>query len=230
MNLTISGTVVVVGASRGFGLALVSEIARQKLSVVGISRSRPSFPNADGWWRRGDALSASQLAGVLSTITPRPRHLVYCAGIPTPAGSAWTAEDGDLQSSFDVHVRGFMNCVRTFREPLIQNQGSVLLVGSRAARAHIDLLSSYAVGKAAAERMALSLAAEAPSGVRVNVIGIAAETELSRTHRVQKERLRGKKSIHRSLPDPSENVAAALFLLSDEAQHITGQTLEAYEI
>jgi NAD(P)-dependent dehydrogenase (short-subunit alcohol dehydrogenase family) len=223
------GAVLIVGASRGFGAALAERLGACGVRVLAMSRSRPRLVTPGVTWFAGDVSNENPLALAPPGALDDVRHLVYAAGDPGAVGPAWQVSAAETARVVDVTFTGFVKVVGATADLLRRGpDSSVLLVGSKAARSTLEYLAVYSAAKAAAERYALCLAGEfSAASVRVNVLGIAAETALAAEHRRQKERLRGRVSSHPPLPDVENNLAPAEFLLSPAARHVSGQVIEA---
>ena len=222
------GTVLIVGASRGFGAALGRELAADGCPVLALSRSRPE-PAPGVTWVEGDVLDDDPLARVSAEALADVRHVVYSAGDPGAVCPDWQVPLVDAARVMEVTYTGFVKTVN-LTIPFLRRgpDASALLIGSQAARSTLEYLAVYSAAKAAAERYALCLASELfQASVRVNVLGIAAESALAVAHRRRKEQLRGRDSPYGALPDVRDNLAPAQFLLSRAARHVSGQVIEA---
>ncbi|GAA0877926.1 SDR family oxidoreductase [Algoriphagus jejuensis] len=106
------------------------------------------------------------------------------------------------------------------------NGGSILLTSSVTAHQSHENLAAYAMSKAAIEMLAKNLVIElAPFGVRINTIAPGA-TVTERTTADPNYVNTWSKLTPLGHPANTVDIAeAALFLLSDAARHITGQTL-----
>ncbi|MGH3319267.1 MAG: SDR family NAD(P)-dependent oxidoreductase [Streptosporangiaceae bacterium] len=223
--------VVVMGASSGFGAALAEDLAAGGHRVVaGARRARTGssllrYVPADVTDPDAVARFAATAVGELDCVT----GLVYCAADPAAVAKAWQVDTAEFAHVLDVTLLGFVRLVGHL-VPAFERagQGSIVAVGSRAARVPVDLLAAYGAAKAALEQYTRCLAAElSGTGVRANVIGIAAETPLAEAHRAAKQSLRGRSSPHSRLPPVADSLPLARWLLSPEARHITGQVIEA---
>lgn len=222
---------VVLGASSGFGAALASDLAEAGYPVVAGAR-RPHNGQRNLCYRQVDVTDEAGLRGFFCEaheLLGVPAGLVYCPSDASGVARAWEVSLADVQRVLDVSFLGFVRCTQSVVPAMIDTGGgSVLAVGSRAAREPVDLLAAYCSAKAALEQYVRCLARElADTGVRVNAIGIAAETGLAWGHRSAKEHLRGRPTGHPPLPDVADSLPLARFLLSTQAGHITGQVIEA---
>ncbi|WP_296705825.1 SDR family oxidoreductase [Algoriphagus sp.] len=106
------------------------------------------------------------------------------------------------------------------------NGGSILLTSSVTAHQSHENLAAYAMSKAAIEMLAKNLVLElAPFGIRINCVAPGA-TMTSRTALDPKyERTWSNLTPLGKPASPEDIAAAAAFLVSDAAKHVTGQTL-----
>lgn len=104
--------------------------------------------------------------------------------------------------------------------------GSILLTSSVTAHQSHENLAAYAMSKAAVEMLAKNLVIElAPFGIRINTIAPGA-TLTERTTSDPNYVATWSKLTPLGRPAETSDIAdAAVFLLSDAARHITGQTL-----
>lgn len=223
--------IVVVGASRGFGAALARDLADTGYPVVAGARSGQG-PSGNLHYQQVDVTddySIRRFFGQARELVGVPGGLVFCPSNSSAVHRAWEIPASEAQRVIDATLVGFTRCARRVVPDMVDaGRGSVLAVGSRAAREPVDLLAAYCSAKAGLEHYIRCLARElAPTGVRANAIGITAETNLAQAHRAAKERLRGRTSSHSLLPDVADSLPLARFLLSDEARHLTGQIIEA---
>lgn len=223
--------VVVVGASSGFGSALAADLVAHGHTVVaGGRRPRPSSPGLR--YVPVDVTDAAAVSDFVADAVNSLEHvqgLVYCAADPGAVARAWRVDADDFARVLDVSLLGFVRLVG-YLIPAIRHAGggSIIAIGSQAARVPLDLLSAYGAAKAALEHYTRCLATElSGTGISANVIGIAAETPIALAHRTAKEQLRGRPSTHRRLPSVSDSLPLARWLLSPEARHVSGQVVEA---
>lgn len=221
--------ILVIGATRGFGQALALRLAADGHCVLAAGRSPAALAGASVL--EVDVTDADSIARLFGEAMARGPvdAMVYCPSSTGAVGPAWDCADEEVRDVLDVGITGFTRCVRHAIPPMLAaGHGRILVVGSAGASNPVALLAAYCAAKAALEQYARCIAAElSGSGVTCNIVQISAETALAQTHRREKERVRGAPSQHPPLPDVTDNLDPALFLLSPQARHVNGQTLLA---
>jgi 3-oxoacyl-[acyl-carrier protein] reductase len=243
MNLTLTGKhALVTGGSRGIGRAIVLALARSGADVLTCHQN----PSAQ----------AHQLAAELKK-TDGDHHLLL-ADVNDPADVDHLVEEARTrygQLDIVVHNAGvishvplpeleladwrrvldtsltaaFMVVQKTL--PLLGEQSSVILIGSRAAARGIPQRSHYTAAKAGLEGFARSAAKELGGrGVRINVIapGVIDSDDskaIPADRRAQLIARYGEKTALGRLGETDEIADTALFLASDLSSYVTGQTI-----
>jgi NAD(P)-dependent dehydrogenase (short-subunit alcohol dehydrogenase family) len=131
----------------------------------------------------------------------------------------------ELRQQTDVTFWGTVNGVKAVVDAMIrQRSGSIVCMGSDSAKMGPAMETMYASSKAAMMTFASSLSKEiGPYGVRINVVN-AALVRRPGAGAGMEEAFRGNYPLGR-LAEASEVADAILFLASDRASFITGQTL-----
>src|SRR6202047_3446283 len=240
MAILAGKTALVTGASRGIGRASALALAAAGAQVL-VHYGRGA-KEADGVVAeirkaggRADAI-ATDLAtmdgpGKLakqarSIIGDRLDILVANAGI----SKASTIEEitvQDFDALFAVNVRAPYFLVQQLL-PIMGNGSSVVLLSSLAARASVGALSAYAATKGAIDTLVKHFAAAlGERGIRVNAVapGVV-PTDMSSFAKTDagREFTLGIQALKR-MAQPDDIGAAIVFLSSDEARWITGDTL-----
>ncbi len=128
-------------------------------------------------------------------------------------------------------VRASYLCAHAAYPHLEADRGSLILLTSAAGVEGSPYLPAYGVAKAAQRGLAKSLAREwGPAGVRVNCIGPVAMTPametVAETSPVFTDGLLVGRTPLRRIGDPEPDIGpVAVFLASDLARYMTGQTL-----
>lgn len=226
--------IVVIGGSSGIGNGIAQGFRARGGDVI-VTGTRP-----DG----GDYLEAedSDLRGLtyhqlnvadrgsadgLATQIGAADALIQSQGIVRYKREEFERDGWD--AVVDVNLNSVMDVARAFHPGLCERAGSMVVVSSVAAFKSTMGTPAYAASKAGAASLVKSLGeAWARDGVRVN--GIApglVPTKLTAVTTDHPERLEASlRAIPlRRMGTPEDMAGAALFLASDLASYMTGQTL-----
>ena len=235
-------TVLVTGGGRGIGAAIADRLAMEGHSVV--VNYRQSASEADRVVRTiadrgqkaiavgGDVSNQQDVEAIFSSARSAfgdVLGVVHCAGLASRLQSfdelEWTAFDRQLS----VHVRGAFHCAKAALPAMLAAQrGAFVFIGSVAADGVPPVQQAdYVVAKSAMAALARSLAAEyGPKGIRANIIAPGmTSTDMIANMPDKAKLLTRMQTPLRQLGEPSDIAAAASFLLSPGARHITGETL-----
>jgi NAD(P)-dependent dehydrogenase (short-subunit alcohol dehydrogenase family) len=129
-----------------------------------------------------------------------------------------------------VSMTGAFHCAQAALAPLRERSGSMILMTSPAGMEGSLMLPVYGVVKAALRGFAKSLAREwGPDGVRVNLVSPLAQTPAMvnaiKEDPALADRLARRVPLGRIGDTETDIAPAVVFLASDAARYITGQTL-----
>ena len=233
---------VVTGASGQIGTAVAKALAGQGalLALADLSDAPPSYANAAMLYHRTDVTSAASVQGLFDATMQRFGRLdilVNVAGIVS-FGSADSLTEAEWDRVLDINLKGTFLCcqvairlMRPRRYGRIVNLGSVVGKNGGNARPWIDRDEqtkaanvAYGVSKAGVHAMTVFLAREvANEGITVNALAPGPIASSMTT--AFPESLRALIPVGRM--GQGEDIAhACLFLVSDEASFITGETLD----
>ena len=236
---------VVTGAARGIGYAIARAAARAGATVALIdleqtrldeaaAKLRGEVDGAEVLTEICDVTSYEQVsaaAKALETRWGRTDTLVNNAGIAYHA-PAETMSVAEWDRMLSVNLSGVFYCSQVFGVPMIEaGSGTIVNIASMSGlivnRPQPQV--AYNVAKAGVIMLTKSLAAEwAPHGVRVNAVAPGyTRTDLIE-HLVDTDMCRdywiGGTPLKR-MGSPDEIANAVLFLASDVASYVTGETL-----
>jgi 3-oxoacyl-[acyl-carrier protein] reductase len=233
-------TALVTGGSRGIGRATALALGQAGAQVIVHYGSAEKEAAAVVAEIRNASGKAEKVAADLRTadgphllaervraiIGHRLDILVANAGISKAASIAETKVE-DFDALFAVNVRAPYFLVQQLL-PVMCKGSSVILLSALAARAAVPNLSAYSATKGAIDTLVKHFASTlGERGIRVNAVapGVV-PTEMSNFTKTEAGRdyTLGMQALKR-LATPEEIAAAIVFLASDQARWITGDTL-----
>jgi len=241
--MEFSGKVAIVtGASSGIGKATALALARQGASVAAVARDEPalrslieSMPAGTGTIVVRDVTAPGAADAIVSTALDRFGRidvLVNAAGI-IASGSVEQTDDALWARVMELNVNAPFRLMRAAIPHLKAHRGSIVNVSSVNGRRVFPGLAAYNVSKGALDHLTRCAAIElAPAGVRVNAVnpGVTV-TNLHRRGGMGEEQYQAFLARSRDThpigrPGQPEEVAELiLFLASDRAAMITGETI-----
>ncbi|MFC3879377.1 SDR family NAD(P)-dependent oxidoreductase [Algoriphagus namhaensis] len=231
---------IITGAGQGIGLAIAEKLASLGINLVIndieaglVEKAAKSIANKFGTQVQavpGDSSDPSVIDKLVKSATSRFGSLdivVANAGI-TLFGGFLDYSREDFREVTRVNQEGsFFLCQAAAN--IMKNQtggGAILFTSSVTAHASHENLAAYAMSKAALEMLSKNLVLElSPFGIRVNTVAPGA-TLTTRTSLDPDYEGTWSNITPLGRPASIEDIAnAAAFLVSEEARHITGQTL-----
>ncbi|MCK0172546.1 SDR family NAD(P)-dependent oxidoreductase [Mycolicibacterium sp. F2034L] len=233
---------MVVGGSRGIGLAVAALLAAQGAQVMvngrdadAVSAAVRTIPGAQGYpGSPADPAVADGLVDACVRAFGAIDILVNCAGTAEPPGSSiLTVTSGQFRELLDAHLGTvFETCRAAAPRMVAQGGGAIVNTGSFAFLGDYGG-TGYPAGKGAVNALTLAIAAElAEHRVRANVVCPGAKTRLStgpeyEAHIAELNRrgLLDDVSMQGALDAAPPEYAAPTYayLVSDLAAAVTGQ-------
>ncbi|HVK66322.1 MAG TPA: 2,3-dihydro-2,3-dihydroxybenzoate dehydrogenase [Polyangium sp.] len=238
-------TALVTGAAQGIGEAVVRALAARGAKVAAVDSNAKrlgeviadmqasgqhvaAFP-ADVTGSEAVDAAVDRIERELGSID----FLVNVAGV-LHVGPIETLRDEDWDRTFAVNVRGvFYLCRAVARRMVPRGSGAIVTVGSNAARTPRMHMSAYAASKAAVAMFTQCLGLElAKHGIRCNVVS-PGSTDTPMQRSLWKDGSGAQAVIDgtpsafkvgiplQRIAEPGDVADAVLFLLSDQARHIT---------
>jgi NAD(P)-dependent dehydrogenase (short-subunit alcohol dehydrogenase family) len=169
--------VVITGATRGLGRAMVDEFVRLGHTVLGCGRDRKTidqlhrrFGSPNDFYRV-DTSSDDEVkswASLILSAHGTPDLLLNNAGIINKNAPLWEVSEKEFSEVIDVNVKGFANVIRHFAPAMVKrNHGVIVNFSSGWGRSTDAEVAPYCASKWAIEGLTLALSQEVPSGVAV---------------------------------------------------------------
>ena len=231
-------TVLITGASRGIGKAIL-ESFNDDYFIVGTGTSESSvqsiLENINSMNIEGDSFkldlndrdSIKDLTSLLDSKEIHPDVLINNAGI-TRDNIMLRMQEDEWDNVINVHLNGQYLLIKSFIKKMVKNRwGRIINISSTSAVLGNKGQANYAAAKAGIEAMSRSLARELGSrNINVNCVAPGfIETDMT------KEISEGNTDFLTSqiplgrLGKPNEIAEVVNFLVSDQANYITGQTI-----
>jgi 3-oxoacyl-[acyl-carrier protein] reductase len=218
----MSKTILIAGASSQIAQTCIAQLMQNNCNIIAISRNELHIPGIES-----HTVNDYQLES-LPTLSEEIHGIVYFPGTIQlkPFGRI---DINDFKKEMDIHAWGAVQVLQKY-VPLIpkNSSGSVVLLGSVAAKIGMPFHASVAMAKGAIHGLAIALAAEWAPRIRVNVVAPSL-TETPMAERLinspEKREFIEKKNPMGKIGTSADIASAISFLLSDESQWMTGQVI-----
>lgn len=242
MDFQIAGKLALItGASKGIGFAVAEGLAAEGVNVILSSRDEKSLAKAVQKLRSkganahsivADVSQAESIEALFATCKTKfadPDILLINGGGP-PAGKAETLDDAAWARAYDLTL---MSAVRLARAAIpgmrAKNWGRIITITSLSIKSPVANLTLSNAFRAAVTGFCKTLSTElAASGITVNSVGPG----YTATERLQElfPKPGDDAKLIASIPakrfgSPEEIASAAVYLASQQAAYMTGQTL-----
>ena len=236
---------VVTGGATGLGRSIAFEFGRLGCNVAFCFLNMPGRDVTEQAVLTETALSAMGVSVHAARCDVRDRYaverfisdargrlgavhyLVNNAGIAMD-GALWRLSEDAWNEVLQTNVTGAFNCIRAVASPFReQHFGKIVNISAHQADRPGFGVSNYATSKAALIGLTKAAAVElGPANVNVNAVapGFVRTERMNMLPKEVLERAQ-KTSVLGRLADPEDVAHVVSFLCSDEARHITGQTV-----
>lgn len=240
MDISLNGKVALVtGASRGIGRSIAVMLAEAGATVIGTATSEngadaitavlsPLQPDS-----KGMVLNVTDADGVTAAIKSltaevgAPTIVVNNAGITKDTLMMRMSED-DWAATMDANLSGTFRVTKACMRGMMKaKQGRIINIGSVVGSTGNPGQTNYCASKAGLFGFSKSLAQEVASrGITVNCVtpGFIASDMTDALDEEQRAGLEARVPLGR-VGNPTDIAAAVLFLASDMASYITGETI-----
>ncbi|MRI01135.1 SDR family oxidoreductase [Kriegella sp. EG-1] len=232
---------IITGAGEGIGFAIVELLLKAGANVVLNDLDKEKAESASTKLNSiydGNCIAFSGDSGNLSVINNMVDFTLENFGridfiVPNAAitifGSFLETSSEDFQKSLQLNLHGAYFLVQRAAQEMIKQGtgGKVVLISSQVGIRAYKNLTPYAMTKAALRMMAINLAYELGEHlINLNVVAPGATlTERTSNEQPDYSGMWGKLNPNGRVGKPEDIAKTCLFLLSEEADHINGQTI-----
>lgn len=228
-------TVLITGASRGIGRAILERFNQSNFRLIGTATSEKGL---DAIRSCGDNVIAKQLdlsdkssiedlLGSLRQEDMFPDTLINNAGV-TADNLMLRMKDSEWDSVIETNLTGVFSLTQGLLKPMVKNRfGRIVTISSVVGFTGNAGQANYAAAKAGLVGFNKSLAQEiATRGITANIVAPGfIETDMtSQLNETQKESLAKNIPMQR-MGTASDIAEGVFFLCSEQASYITGHTL-----
>ena len=166
--------IVITGATRGLGRALVEQFVPLGHRIFGCGRSahhvqdlKKEFPSADFTAVDvTDAAGVEQWARHVIATAGDPDLLINNAAVMNPVKPLWEISQADFDRVIDINIKGVANVLRAFVPAMVKRKTGVIVnLSSGWGRSTSPEVAPYCATKYAIEGLTKSLAQELPNGL-----------------------------------------------------------------
>ena len=236
---------IVTGAAGGIGAAVASRLAAEGAHVALVdrdeergARSAQAIVDAGGRaeFHVADVSSTQEVDAVVAGVAERHERLdvlVNNAGM-TRDNLLFRMTDDEWDAVLDVNLKSAFLCTRAAQRVMVPaRSGRIVSLSSRSALGNRGQ-ANYAAAKAGIQGLTATIAHElGPYGITANAVApgyVATEMTDLTARRVGMEPEEHRAQAAQSIPVrrvamPEDVAAVVAFLASDDARHVSGQTL-----
>ncbi len=232
---------IVTGARRGIGEAIALKLAEQgaKVIVTDISKEdcqkvveKIETSGGEGLALKLDVTKEDEIKSVVEETKEKFGKidiLVNNAGIFIQ-NNLEEMETSEINKMLDINLRGSIMCIKNVLPGMKeQKYGKIINIASIAGFVGFDLSSIYCASKGALVNLTRELALDLGS-YKINVNGVAPGVIATEMTKDMLSDEKVKSALLQNIPynrigKPEDIASAVVFLVSDESEYITGQTL-----
>lgn len=234
----IRKTAIIIGASSDIGLATAKKFAEEGYNLaLTYNKNEVDFANEITQTDiqletyHLDLTNKAEIGEFFAQVKNDFQYLdtlVFCSGVAQHRAIIFDVTDDEIDTLFEVNIKSAIRCVREFSKLTAgKNPANIVLVGSFVEKNGCSCESVYASTKAAMSGLCKSLASELGNlDIRCNVVAPGFIDTKMNHNLTPEEREEFCNITPLKRLGTTEDVAnATIFLASEKASFITGQTL-----
>tara|TARA_Y100001970_G_scaffold291505_1_gene428920 strand:+ start:1310 stop:2035 length:726 start_codon:yes stop_codon:yes gene_type:complete len=221
--------IVIIGGSGSIGSAIAKEVINEGFEVAIIGRNYFALEKVSKELNcsfiKADVTNKDELTEAIKFCGEDVFGLVYCVG-SIDLKPLSLAHEQDYIDSFKINTLGAIFAIKAMKDVLLQNNGSILLFSSIAAKQGFKNHTIISTSKGAIEGLTVSLAAELAPKVRVNCIAPSlTESSMSKSVIANVNVKKAIESFHPipKIGQPEDHSKLSAFLIGKSNTWITGQ-------
>ena len=235
----IKKTAIIIGASSDIGLETAKKMAKEGYSLaltyntnkVDFEKEIEDKKSADIKAYHLDLTNKEEIKNVFDKISSDFKYLdtlVFCSGVAQKRALIFDVVDEEIDNLFEVNIKSAIRCIREFTKCTVnKNPANIVLIGSFVEKNGCSCESVYTATKSGLSGLCKSLATEIGNlDMRINVVAPGFIDTKMNNNLAQDEKDEFCEITPLKRLGKTEDVAnAVVFLASDKASFITGQTL-----
>lgn len=235
------GCVIVTGSSRGIGAAIVRKLAAQGVPVVVNGRDGASAQRvadqikADGGQAIAVEASVTDSDAIARMVNEAVTHFGGISGLVNNAAPAIVEKSfedltwAECEAEYATQVGAAFSCIQAVLPHMREEgRGAIVNIGSIVSeQSPPPTWVAYNMAKAGLQALTRTLTEVlGPDGIRINTVAPGLTETAFIAELPEKTRLLTKMQTPlRRLAEPDDVAATVAFLLSDDARHISGETV-----
>ncbi|QVL33661.1 SDR family oxidoreductase [Telmatocola sphagniphila] len=167
--------IVITGATRGLGRALVAPLAKKGHTVYGCGRNEANIASLSAAFPAPhdfealdvrDFRAVQRWASRILLSVGSPDLLINNAAVMTTPANLWEVSEEEFSRLIDVNIKGVANVIRAFVPAMVsQKRGVIVNLSSGWGRSTSPQVAPYCASKYAIEGLTKALAQELPPGM-----------------------------------------------------------------
>lgn len=225
----IKKTAIIIGASADIGQAIAKEYSENGYNLA-LTYNSTKIKGIDAQKYQLNLKNSNEIENVFGDIKKDCKDidtLVFVAGTAQKRKLIIDVENDEIDNIFETNTKSAIKCIREFAKIANKDSANIVLIGSFVEKNGCSCESVYTASKAALSGLCKSLATELGMlNMRINVVAPGfIDTKMNNNlSKEEKDEIANMTPLKR-LGTPQDIANIAVFLSSDKASFVTGQTI-----